>query len=96
MDKFPVGNTTIYWVFEDKSGNKASCTQVLQVSDWVLEGMTCPNDFPASGTISCLAAVPAPYQTYEAFKAAGGTFTNEIKIQTHTFKPTEFIVGDSC
>lgn len=96
LDKFPVGNTTIYWVFEDKSGNKASCTQVLQVSDWVLEEMNCPNDFPAGGVISCLAAVPAPYQTFEAFKAAGGTFSNDSKIQAQTFKATEIIVGDSC
>ena len=94
--KFPVGETTIYWVFEDKSGNKAICTQVLQITDWILETMDCPNDFPSSGTVSCLAAVPAPYKTFDEFKAAGGRFSNESKVKPETFKATEVIEGDSC
>lgn len=96
IDKFPTGKTVVYWVFEDKSGNKAICPQVLIVDDWHIESLDCPNDFPSSEVISCLAEIPQPYKTFEEFKAAGGAISNESRIIPESFTFEEVIDGDQC
>lgn len=76
--------TTITWIFEDESGNRDSCSQVVVVEDWVLDELICPNDIEED--IHCLENIPEAYTSYEEFKLAGGSFSNEAKLVADSFR----------
>ncbi len=92
---FEIGNTTVVWTFTDNSGNSAICTQIVKVEDHGADTLFCPGVLDGSRYV-CLEDVPAGYDSYEAFKAAGGSFTTESKIVEGSFRYTDVYDGDSC
>lgn len=95
-DNYQMGDpVTITWTFTDKSNNEKTCHQVVVVEDWLLEELICPDGLDGK-TFSCVEEVPEPYADYAAFKAAGGSFTNESKMLENTFYYENRFEGDSC
>ncbi len=93
---FSLGNpVVITWTFSDSSKNVHKCEQVVLVEDWLIEDLVCPEDLNGK-VFACVEDVPAPYADYEAFKAAGGSFTNETKLLPNTFSYEDRYEGDSC
>lgn len=88
-------NVTVTWTFEDASGNKSYCSQVVVVEDWVLDSLICPKDL--NDSIKCIEDLPLAYTSYEEFVAAGGSFSNEEKFDPSSFEvlPDE-IPEDHC
>lgn len=95
VSDFELGEHKIFWIFADKSGNTDTCSQIVLVEDWVLDTLYCPSNLE-SKVYSCVEDVPAPYETFEEFKDAGGSFTNEAKIKEGSFGYRSEIEGDSC
>ncbi|MCB9017856.1 MAG: hypothetical protein H6544_04570 [Prevotellaceae bacterium] len=95
QDVYPLGSTNIVWTYTDKSGNSDTCRQVVLVEDWILDTLYCPQDLEGK-TFSCVTGVPDPYATFEEFKLAGGSFSNEGKIKEGSFTYTDKMDGDSC
>ncbi|MDR7371775.1 HYR domain-containing protein [Flavobacterium aquidurense] len=50
---FPIGNTTVTWTVTDKSGNKATATQMVTVSDTILPTITAPATVNVNVTSGC-------------------------------------------
>lgn len=95
-DNFKLGDpVTITWSFRDSSNNEKLCSQVVLVEDWLLEDLICPGDLNGK-VFSCIDDVPAPYEDFASFKAAGGSFTNEAKLLVETFSYENRYEGDSC
>ena len=92
---FQIGLTTIIWTYTDKSGNSSTCTQIVQVEDHGTDTLFCPGDLDGK-VFSCVEDIPAGYDSFEAFKDAGGSFTTEYKIVDGSFRYTDTYQGDSC
>ncbi len=93
---FSLGDPIVVtWTFRDSSGNEKECSQVVVVEDWLLEELICPGDLDGK-VFACVDEVPAPYADYAAFKAAGGSFSNEAKLLENTFSFENRFEGDSC
>ena len=92
---FEIGLTTIVWTYTDKSGNSSTCTQVVQVEDHGTDTLFCPGDLDGK-VFACIDDIPAGYDSFEAFKDAGGSFTTEYKIVDGSFRYTDSYQGDSC
>ncbi|MCQ2230748.1 MAG: gliding motility-associated C-terminal domain-containing protein, partial [Paludibacteraceae bacterium] len=92
---FQIGETKIIWSYTDKSGNTAYCEQVVVVEDFGVDTLFCPGTLEGS-VYACVDEIPAPYATFEEFKAAGGSYTNEAKIKPGSFRSTDVLAGDSC
>lgn len=93
---FSLGDPVVVtWTFRDSSGNEKQCSQVVVVEDWLLEELTCPDDLNGK-VFACVEDVPAPYATYQEFKAAGGSFSNEAKMLENSFSFENRFEGDSC
>lgn len=83
-DFFPVGTTTVVYEATDNTGNKATCTFEVQVSDVTAPTITCPADTTIIPIDGCSATVdyPAPLVsdncstnlTITYSKASGTTF----------------------
>ncbi len=43
-DPYPIGTTTIIWTAYDMSGNSATCTQTITITDVENPSISCPND----------------------------------------------------
>lgn len=92
-DNYPVGTTIITWDFKDKSGNSKYCKQEIFVTNEQI--LDCPQDLDGK-VFACTEAVPAPYQTFEEFKKAGGAVSDESKIDPTSFTYRETLSNDSC
>ncbi|MCR5498293.1 MAG: hypothetical protein K6F48_10690 [Paludibacteraceae bacterium] len=92
---FEIGLTTIVWTYTDKSGNSSTCTQIVQVEDHGTDTLFCPGDLDGK-VFACVEDIPAGYDSFEAFKDAGGSFTTEYKIVDGSFRYTDTYQGDSC
>ena len=92
---FEIGLTTIVWTYTDKSGNSSTCTQIVQVEDHGTDTLFCPGDLDGK-VFTCVEDIPAGYDSFEAFKDAGGSFTTEYKIVDGSFRYTDTYQGDSC
>ena len=92
---FPLGETIIHWIYTDKSGNSNSCSQVVTVTDWIIDTLYCPGDLDGK-VFACVDDIPAPYKTFDEFKRAGGSFSNEKKMDPSTFYYNDSITNDSC
>lgn len=95
-DNYLLGDPVdVIWTFRDSSGNVKVCSQVVLVEDWLIEDLVCPTDLDGK-VFSCVDAIPEPYADYVAFKAAGGSFSNEEKLLPNTFFFENTFEGDSC
>ncbi len=92
---FEIGLTTIVWTYTDKSGNSSECTQIVKVEDFGTDTLFCPGNLDGK-VFACLEDIPAAYDSYEAFKDAGGSFTTEYKIVDGSFRYKDNYQGDSC
>ena len=92
---FEIGLTTIIWTYTDKSGNSSTCTQIVQVEDHGTDTLFCPGDLDGK-VFACVEDIPGGYDSFEAFKDAGGSFTTEYKIVDGSFRYTDTYQGDSC
>ncbi len=52
---FPKGITTVTWTATDASGNTATCTQIVTVTDDILPTITCPPNVQAQSNSGCAA-----------------------------------------
>ena len=66
--QFPLGDTTVTWTAEDASGNTATCTHTVTVTDDEDPSITCPLDV----YVQCPEDVPAAAADYDEFVLAGG------------------------
>ncbi|MBL0314371.1 MAG: choice-of-anchor L domain-containing protein [Flavobacteriales bacterium] len=58
---YPVGVTTVTWTATDVSGNTATCSHTVTVTDLIAPTITCPaNITQAAGSGACTAAVTVP------------------------------------
>lgn len=92
-ENYPVGTTIITWDFKDKSGNSKYCEQEIFVTNEQI--LDCPQDLDGK-VFACTEEVPAPYQTFEEFKKAGGAISDESKIDPSSFTYRETLSNDSC
>ena len=92
---YPIGNTSIAWIYTDKYGNKATCEQVVVVEDWIIDTLYCPGKLDGK-TYSCIDEVPEPYKNIEEFFENGGSFSNLMKLNKNSFTSNDSIEGDSC
>ena len=92
---YPLGTTTVTWIFTDLSGNIKECSQVVKVEDWITDTLYCPSDLN-NIYYSCITELPEPYKTFEEFKAAGGRISDESRIVKESFTYTDISVGSDC
>jgi len=67
--RFNVGQTTVLWTATDIYGLTDTCSFIVNVLDTIPPDIECPQPI---ANITCINEVPAAYQTYEQFVAAGG------------------------
>ena len=91
-DPYPLGTIDIDWVYTDKSGNSATCHQVILVEDYLIDTLYCPAGWNRK-TISCADELPKVYETFQEFEEAGGRFSNPAKIKEGSFRMTETFDG---
>ncbi|MBR2261259.1 MAG: gliding motility-associated C-terminal domain-containing protein [Paludibacteraceae bacterium] len=91
-DLYPLGVVDITWTYTDKSGNSATCHQVILVEDYLIDTLYCPKGWNHN-TITCTDELPKVYETYDEFVAAGGRFSNTSKMKENSFRMTEEFKG---
>lgn len=91
---FPLGSTTVTWTAIDACGLSSTCQIIITVIDDQPPAITCPPPI----NIQCAADVPAPYDSYAAFAAAGGVATdnNQINPALFTVTGTDMITNQTC
>ncbi|MBX7051462.1 MAG: HYR domain-containing protein, partial [Flavobacteriales bacterium] len=58
---YPVGVTTVTWTATDVSGNTATCSHTVTVTDLIAPTITCPSNITqAAGSGACTASVTVP------------------------------------
>lgn len=77
---FPLGTTTVCWRVTDKNGNSNSCCHTITVRDSVPPVITCPD------TIKTQCSVPSPYSTFAQFRTAGGSATDDVRLDSMSFR----------
>ena len=94
-DEYPFGSTFVTFSFTDINGNVKTCEQEIRVTDMIPPELTCPDDFDNA---KCLTdnTMPVVYSTFEEFKQAGGSVSDESKLKDGSFAMTESVVGDNC
>lgn len=80
---YPIGETTITWHAVDVSGNESTCEQIVNVIDKVVPTLHCVQ--PIDSSFACETDVPQIFETFEEFKLAGGSVSDESKIEGWTF-----------
>ncbi|MBQ6276490.1 MAG: HYR domain-containing protein, partial [Bacteroidales bacterium] len=80
--RFNVGQTTVTWTARDIYGLTSTCTFTVNVSDVEPPSISCPQGIE---NITCISDVPAPYQTYAQFVAAGGSAYDANGIDESSF-----------
>lgn len=81
---FPLGTTMVCWKAKDRYGNLAKeCCHTVTVIDNVPPVITCPSD---TIKVQCPTPLPSPYSTFMAFRAAGGSATDDVRLDSTSFR----------
>ncbi|HOU68951.1 MAG TPA: hypothetical protein PKW49_10335 [Paludibacteraceae bacterium] len=78
-DNYEIGVTDVNWTFTYVFGDVVTCHQHVLINDMVPPFLKCP-DLP-NVTYECYGELPAPYMSFEEFKAAGGSISDERKFK---------------
>ncbi len=90
---YPLGITTVTYTVVDGCGNENECSFTVTVTDGQNPTMNCPAEI----TVQCMDDVPASYENYEAFVAAGGSATDNDDIDSTSFTlKNETLTGTDC
>ena len=73
---FPLGTTTVIWTALDASGNMATCTQTVTVTDNTPPTLSCPANVQATTNTGCTATGVALGTATATDNCAGVTVTN--------------------
>ena len=93
-EPYEMGSYTITFTFTDKYNNKTVCSQIIKVTDMIPPDLNCPD--LENNHFVCLTDTSAAYATYEEFKAAGGSLSDESKVDMTSFSHTDEISGTPC
>ncbi|SHJ21314.1 HYR domain-containing protein [Tangfeifania diversioriginum] len=82
-DEFPVGTTRVEYIASDAMGNESQqATFTITVEDTEPPVLS----MPADTTIQCGDEIPASWQTLQQLTAAGGSATDNCKVDETTFR----------
>ncbi|MFZ1525813.1 MAG: HYR domain-containing protein, partial [Saprospiraceae bacterium] len=89
IGRFPIGTTTVCWTVRDASLNSVECCHTVTVVDNVRPVIVCPD------TIKTQCSLLPIYANFAQFSAAGGYATDDVKLDTMSFRRVRDITIDS-